>query len=509
MASATAQRVARNTLWFTMGSILQKGISFVYFTVVAMAFGVTGTGRYFFALTFTALFAMVADWGISAMLTREIAKDRAVGERLIVPAFLMKGGFALATGVLITVLARAFGYPAETRMMVALATVVLLLDSIHLGCYGILRGLQRVHYEASGLVIGQAVLTIVGGSILFLRGGLSLSNIPGAPPLTLTRTLAPIWLLVPYVCTSIVNITIAAIGMIRERVRMVWAPSEWRDRIRRMLHMATPFALAGILARVYTYSDTFLLSILAVESAVGFYSTPFKIAFAFQFIPLAFMGALYPAMSAVANRSREELRSLFEQSLRALFAVALPISVGIAILAPRIITELYGAAFAPSIIPLTILAVSIPFVFANFPAGNLLNATDRQSWNTILVGIATAVNLLANVLLIPPYAVIGAAVSALIGSVALTIANAVLAHRVIAYRLRIVGRALLRTLLACVVMGIVLLMLPSAPLLAAVAVGGVVYAGAAFSFRAIQHSDIRELLAYFRSTPTPPAPEIV
>src|SRR3989338_3566245 len=90
MTSAAALRVARNTAWFTFGSIGQKVFSFIYFTIIAMAVGVGGTGRYFFALTFTALFAMAADWGISPVITREGAKDRDRGLALFRTALRCK-----------------------------------------------------------------------------------------------------------------------------------------------------------------------------------------------------------------------------------------------------------------------------------------------------------------------------------------------------------------------------------------------------------------------------------
>ena len=103
MISAATQRIVRNTAWFTFGSIGQKVFSFLYFTIIAMALGVDSTGRYFLALTFTALFATGADWGMSPVITREIAKNRDRGLTLFRAAIRCKGVTILCTATIIAV----------------------------------------------------------------------------------------------------------------------------------------------------------------------------------------------------------------------------------------------------------------------------------------------------------------------------------------------------------------------------------------------------------------------
>ncbi|MDO8425000.1 MAG: flippase [bacterium] len=501
MTQGIARRVARNTAWFTIGSVLQKMISFGYFTVVAMAFGNAGTGEYFFALAFTALFAVAADWGIAPVLTREIAKDPTGGRAMIVPAFLLKCCFAVLTAGAVTLLARLLGYDGAARGMIALATLVMVLDSIHLGLYALLRGIQRVHYEAIGFVIGQLALTASGIGILVAVAGLRYD--PSVTPvLTTSRTIALAWLLVPYLAASVTNLCIAIVGSAYERVlhveRRRTLAATWRPLVR----MATPFAIAGGLARLYTYVDTFLMrTILGAGAigAIGAYSVAFKITFAFQFIPLAFMGALYPAMSAVALRDRAQLPAIFTSALRTLWIIALPIAVSIGMLAHRIVPMLYGAAFRESIAPLVVLVAALPFIFANFPAGNLLNAIGKPILNTKLLGLATLINVIANVLLIPRFGALGAAYSALIASVTLFIANLMVVRRHARYRVRALAEPFARTSAACLVMAAGLWMWPLLPLAATIPAGAALYVGALFALGGIRRADIRLLRGYFRA----------
>jgi O-antigen/teichoic acid export membrane protein len=84
-----------------------------------------------------------------------------------------------------------------------------------------------------------------------------------------------------------------------------------------------------------------------------------------------------------------------------------------------VIVRLYGEQFLPSIPVLRILLVSLIFSYLSIITGALLNATGRQSTQTVLVGIALVCNVLLNIILIPKYGIVGAAMAALIGNIVL------------------------------------------------------------------------------------------
>jgi O-antigen/teichoic acid export membrane protein len=494
MTNATAQRVARNTAWFTVGSIGQKLLSLLYFTVVAMAVGVEGTGRYFFALTFTALFVMGADWGMSPVIIREVAKDRSRGLALFRAAAWCKVVAIVLTVTALIATAAAVGYPAETQRAVAVAAAALAIDALHLICYAVLRGLQRVHYEAVGIIVNQAAVTVLGIGVLVVFAGLQW----GADTwLIATRTIDTAWLLVPFIVASAINLVIALYGLAREgvfRELRTTVRGSWRW----LLAAATPFALTGILARIYTYSDTFLLSRLSTNVEVGYYSVPFKIAFAFQFIPLALIGALYPAMSETAARDRTRLGTTFTEGVRSLLLVAMPIAFGIGVLAGPIVATVYGSSFLPSVLPLAVLAAAIPLTFVNFPAGYLLNAVDRQATSTILVAIATTVNILLNIVLIPTRGAVGAAISALAATALLTIMNLIVVRHVVPFDLHALVHPFLRILVACLAMSAIVLLTVSLPLVVPVLFGAITYGVVAYMIGAVRRSDLAILSGIIR-----------
>lgn len=180
---------------------------------------------------------------------------------------------------------------------------------------------------------------------------------------------------------------------------------------------------------------------------------------------------------------------MFTASIRALLLIAMPIAFGIGVLASRILVTIYGMDFAPSTVPLMLLAAAVPLTFVNFPAGYLLNAIDRQSTNTKLVAIATVANIAANLLFIPRWGATGAAAAALSATALLMAMNFAIVYHAVRFPVHATVDALLRILVACLVMSSVVLLAASLPLGIVVVLGGLTYAVAAVLTRAVRHSD--------------------
>src|SRR3989338_1424872 len=86
---------AQNAFYLTVAAVFQKIVSFVYFTIVARALGVEDVGKYIFALTFTTIFSVFVDMGLSPALSREVARDNTQAERHIQTTLFIKCLLAL------------------------------------------------------------------------------------------------------------------------------------------------------------------------------------------------------------------------------------------------------------------------------------------------------------------------------------------------------------------------------------------------------------------------------
>lgn len=189
--------------------------------------------------------------------------------------------------------------------------------------------------------------------------------------------------------------------------------------MRHMLRSAIPFGLAGVFVKIYSYVDSIMLKYMHGASDVGEYAVAYKLTYALQFLPLAFVAALYPGMSSAAKNDREALPNILKGSLRLMMVSAVPLAALLSSLAGTLVPWIYGNDFRGSIAPLTVLPWVLIPIFLDFPIGSLLNATHRAGKKTLAMGITMIVNVMANALLIPSMGPTGAAWAGVISFIVL------------------------------------------------------------------------------------------
>ncbi len=475
----TEGRVAKNTVYLVAASVGQKVLSFVYFTLVARAVGVEGAGKYVVATSFTTIFSIFVDLGLSNVLVREVAKVPEKAGEYLANVLGIKVILAVLAAAAATATARLLGYGAETRLMIGIATVVMLLDSTHLVLYAVMRGYQNLRYEAVGVVTGQAVAIVVGSVFMFAL------HLP-----------LP-FLIVALVCGSAWNVAWASYALARRHpvpIRLRFDPKT----IRFFWQVTIPFALAGIFSRVYSSVDSVMLSRIVSESAVGIYGVAYKLTFAFQFLPMAFAAAMYPAMSEYYVKDRAKLGALYAKSVTYLLTFVLPLVAGIATLAGPLVHTIYGPAFADAASALRILIFSLVFSFLYWPAGSLLNACDRQAKNTLVMGMTLVVNVVMNAILLPRFSAIGAAISAFAGNVVLCAGATAFASRVIKIDLLPLAVSTVKIAFAASFMAISLILLAhSVNLLLLIAIGVIIYTVVLVGIGGLTMREVKDVIAIF------------
>lgn len=392
--------VAKNTSYFTLALVLQKVIAFAYFIMLARNIGPEDLGKYYFAISFTTIFAIFIDIGITAVLIREIAKNRERAEYYVRNTMGLKLVLAVVSFGVVAILITVMDYPQITRDLVYLSSLAMILDSFTLTFFGIARGFHNLKYESVAVVVYQALMLGLGAGALSAGFGLR-------------------WLMAAAVAASALNFVYAGALVIR-RWKLSLLPAFDQEVLRGLLAMSVPFALFGIFQRMYTYFDSILLSILAGDMYVGLYSVAFKMTFALQFLPLAFVASLYPAMSTYFGTNHKQLAMTFERAMNYLVIIGLPIAVGIVMLAGQIVV-IFKEGYGGSVLPMQIIIGALPFMFAGYPVGSLLNASHRQKINSINMAIVLAVSIGMNLLLIPRYQAVGASITVLVTNILLLV----------------------------------------------------------------------------------------
>jgi O-antigen/teichoic acid export membrane protein len=244
--------------------------------------------------------------------------------------------------------------------------------------------------------------------------------------------------------------------------------------------------------------DIILLSKLSGDRSVGIYSVAYKVAFALQFVALAFSASIYPAFCNYFTHSREKLSQLFEKSMYWLIVLAMPLSLGLIAIADKVVVPIFGAQYFESILPLQILMASLLFIFICFPIGALLNASNRQTRNTINLGIVAAANTILNIFLIPVLDYNGAAIANLISYLLLFVLGIVLVGKVVDYDKKFLLLSLAKIIFACVIMYLAVIFLKNyLNFIVVIIIAMAIYAGLAYLLKIISPGSIREFAGNF------------
>ncbi|OGL70442.1 hypothetical protein A3C09_01945 [Candidatus Uhrbacteria bacterium RIFCSPHIGHO2_02_FULL_47_44] len=389
-----SQNLAKNTAFMTMASVGQKLVAFVYFLFLARVMMPEKTGIFFLATSIITMFSVFTDLGLTSIAIREISKCPEVREHVVRRAIALKLILTFLTVVVVFFATPFFQYSSEITYLILLTSIVMIADSLALLCYGILRASQNLRYEALGMFVSQLITVLVGGISLIIQPDVR-------------------FLILALIFGSVSTLVISAWQVVSLYGWRLLLPSWDKEAQWSMIKIMIPFALAGIFTKIYSTLDVVLISKLMSTTAVGIYSVAYKFTYAFQFLPLAFAAALYPSLSSTIEHNKQATAQTFSRAVWYILLMATPIVFGVWLLAPEMI-QLTGDGYTESAVVLRSLIFVLFPSFLEIPFGAILNASDRQSSRMKIMGVAMVVNVFLDLLLIPPFGLLGVVIGSLI-----------------------------------------------------------------------------------------------
>ena len=182
-----------------------------------------------------------------------------------------------------------------------------------------------------------------------------------------------------------------------------------RGLLREMNRFGIPLVPTALFLWVTNFSDRLFLVRLADTTEVGLYSVGVRIASAMVLLLTAFRLA-WPAFAYSIEDDREARRT-YAFVLTYVVLVTTWVATCLALLSPWIVDWITAPAFAESsrvVGPLAFAAVA----FAGYIVVAIgVGRAKRTQFNWVVTGAAAAVNIALNLLLIPPYGMMGAAIA--------------------------------------------------------------------------------------------------
>ena len=467
------RKIINNTLISLFGQLVTWTSTLGLTIAYGRFLGDVKFGELYFATMFVALIGFPVEFGFNQQLTRDVAEDPDKAHSYLWNTLLIKTLLwtVLYTGILL--LAWGLGYSQEQWNLVVICGLDLLVGSLVSTFAALHYAFSRTMFPSIGMMFEKGLSAAVG--FILLKQGATV------------QTMAFVLL-----GGSLINGVWVATWFFR---LVGWRVTFHLGIILNLVRSSVPFVAYGILGVIYYRIDTVLLSLMASTAVVGWYGAGYRLFDTLLFIPNLIINAImYPVFSRLSAdaRSQSTLKLAIEKSMNLLLICAIPIATFMIVAAPNIIGFLYHRAeFTNSIPVLQALAPGLLFLYINTLLSNIIVSTKGEKKIPLMAGIALVFNLGLNLILIPLYKQIGAAlVTSLTEFLLLCISIVFIQKQLLPGKSVRVGS---KALASALVMAAALFFLRSLSVVLMLPVALLVYVGVAYFLRMIPKEDMQSL----------------
>ena len=418
MTSAVAQleKLARRGTASVVGAGCATAFGVLLVVIVTNGYSPTVAGTLFTATAAFLILQAVALLGTDTGLVRWLPAQLAVGRGADLPRTLVIAAvpviglsLAMAVGLFTTApdlapqLVGAEAAPTMTVMLRALALVLPVATAFEM-LLAATRGAGSMRPTVVVDNIGRLGLQALAVLVAYLAGG-------GALALALAWS-------VPYLA----GLVAAGAWMRRllQRTTPRQAPTPWRTLVREFWAYTAPRAIARIVQAGLKRADILFVAALASPAHAALYTAATRFVVVGQMFVQAVQQALSPQLSDLfARGDRAAANSVFQAAALWSIIVAWPLYLVTAGFAPSLMS-LFGDGYEVASDVVVILSLTMLLGSACGSVDSVLLMAGR-SWLSLFNNmVALAVNIALNVVLIPLYGILGAAIA---WSVAIVVRN--------------------------------------------------------------------------------------
>jgi O-antigen/teichoic acid export membrane protein len=404
-------RLASGWLLSLVGVTSSAVFGFAFSVVIARGLGAEGAGAFFVSTGLIMIAVTVAGLGTQTGIVRMLARFRALGRvdalrttlaLALVPSVgasvaLAAVLFASAGPISDALLTGPSGDAAAPylRAVAPLLPLLVAYDVVIAATRGMGAMLPWVAIHHLGVPVSR----VVAGLVVILTGASA-------------GTFAPAWGLPSAV--AVVPATWALLVLVRRDERAdatVVSKRQLRPLAVEFWRFTIPLAGVLVLQIVLVHVDTIMLAALASPAAAGIYRITSSVVIQGAFASQAVTLVLGPIVSSLLARSENErAQSTFQTATWWITALAWPIYMTLAVFAP-VVLSLFGSRFMEGTDALRILALAMLVGTAAGPVSAALLMSGRSSWGLVNTVTALVLNVVLNLILIPPLGMTGAALA--------------------------------------------------------------------------------------------------
>lgn len=401
-------RLARTTGFTFLLRATNVGLTFAVAALLARFLGPEGYGQYSVMLALLTTLAIPAQFGIPALVIREVSRARAdnawwrfhditrwahvLSLTIGIPVLLATLALALLPNGLL---------PGDERFLLLAGAVLVVMLPLRALRSGLIRGLDRVVLgQFPGQVVQPTILLAAIGMLVLAPQWVGLDGLsPFTAMLAYSVAVVLAWIVGGIILLSLLR-------GVEKRAGEKWVVPNWKSAI-------LAFGLTNAMVLVDQQVGLLVLGAVSSDTAAGYYKVAGQAA---MFTAMGYVAANMALGPGVAKQWREEKYEAVQTAvirgsrLSAMFAF--PVTLFFLVAGGLFLEIVFGEAYLPAW-PAMILLVFAQFVNCSFGSNTvLLNMSGNERENTKAFAIALGCNVALAFALAPSFGATGAAAAA-------------------------------------------------------------------------------------------------
>lgn len=388
------QKVIDNLAWLFVDNIVRMAVGLFVGVWIARYLGPVQFGQYSYALAFITIFSMVGALAADANVIRDVVREPSARGEILGTATFLKflGGLmgaALCTGTIIVL---------RPEDAVAKWLVIILAAGI------MFQAMETIALWFQSQV--QSKYTVWAKNIAFI--------IMASVKVALILLNAPI---VAFAWAGLAEALLSMLALIVVYHVSGQRISTWMldlPRAKVLLRESWPLLISALTAVLYLRMDVVMLGEMHSEAAVGIYGAATRISEAWYFIPMALVASLQPSIIQAKEHSEELFQARLRNVYNLMSALSISVATVVTLFADKLVVLLFGQSYEAAGAVLVVHVWAAVAVSLGAASSQYLIVENLQKISMYRTTIGLMCNLGLNLLLIPKYGALGAAVATLV-----------------------------------------------------------------------------------------------
>lgn len=380
------KQILKNAGLQALARFITTAIGFFITVIIARHFGANLFGDFSKIISYVGLYYLIVDFGLNAFFVKEPKSFSTLLHTRILIAFISFVFANLIAHILPFNNISGVGFSPFVREGIFLFSFTLFAQAIIFSTVSIFQKNLRYEFFVVSQVVGSLVnLFLICVLILFAK---SIE-----------------FVIFSYIASLFLTAILSLIFVKEKKRGFDFFYS------RKILISSIPLGLMLIFNLIYFRIDIILLSFFKPNSDVAIYAIAYRFFDFFVALPLFLSNALYPKL--LENIKNEQIyKNLFNKYLIIYLVTSILIIVPVWTISP--LFSLISREFLNAYIPFRILILSLPIFFLTSFFQWVLITLNKQRYLVSVYALSLLLNITFNLVLIPKYSYVGAAVVTLI-----------------------------------------------------------------------------------------------